>query len=294
MVSLECAVGTHGYSHLNSRRGYGFTQRQPRGAADHGATTAARDRPQPQGARHTPRQGSSSGRKRKKATKRAKAAKEWRDWHSISDWHGVTSRWFDYAAAPVSTEVQPREAKGVPHVYVYILPVLRDGHTVMQMRDREWGHMGLIGGELELWKQPVRSRLAEETAQRAKNKSTELPPSIWTHARREAWEEAGIHTSDWEFCDAVVRERTSVHTHWHSVVVLVLARVRSCPNVRSLLTTCVPRAPHLGVETLAIVPVPLTKSIAALRQVFAFQKHHDVHLACLLHMHRMCSAWARV
>lgn len=208
----------------------------------------------------------------------------WKMWSSPRDWERVATVWARYMhAAQARTDVvrvSPRDEPSVPHVYVYALPLLGDGSTVLQLRDQSLYHVGLFGGEVEAWRPEVCKHLCEmEGAPHPM-----LPRSVWQQAQAELQQELGVGALTCD--DVVVMERTSPFTHWCSIVVLVLGRVPACPDFRTVLTSCLPRARDLGYETLSVIPVtPMVSSVSTLQAVFKFQRHHDAHLAQLLRMH---------
>ena len=238
------------------------------------------------------------GQKQKK-NQTVQQSKTWKAWQSLNNrrnWNNIAKQWeqYDKWLAYQRSHFDPRDAQRMTHVYAYMLPVFADQSSVLQMRDRDAYHVGLFGGEVELWKKEVRRGLCGIESGRSRD---HLPCCIVQQAQKELLEEAGL--TDFSLRDAMVVEKINPRTRWRSVVVLMLVDVdsKTCQNFRQFVSCCLSLATDLGKETLTAVPVRTLSMDTArsLNSALKFQKHHFTHFQTLLQMHKMvsCEKWIK-
>ena len=192
-------------------------------------------------------------------------------------WEQILKGWARAGAAA------SRDTAGVIHVHLYALPIVVDGvseHALLQMRDRRAFHLGLFGGELELWREEVRGAI-----DRATEGGGGLLTILTDHLATELQEELGLTASlttlprTWTTQDIRMPDK-----NWHilNLAVPLILRGKSAtrmkfPLLRSM-TASAADAKHFGQETLAVIPVrlrrPANHALMGVGSACAFQPFH--------------------
>lgn len=191
------------------------------------------------------------------------------DWETVGcSWR----RWLTLAKNAGEDEPLglPRDALGPVHVFVYCLPLVSEGEAtlaLLQMRDRKAFHLGLFGGELELWGQGALDQLGSSESRRQ---------LLLQHLSAELLQELGLTMgSDAAPCGEWRAQRMArPRTGWQAAMIVLPVRVcasLSFPQVVRRATD----ARDFFIETRAVIPVRIHEELSVCVRVSPFQPYHD-------------------
>jgi 8-oxo-dGTP pyrophosphatase MutT (NUDIX family) len=184
-------------------------------------------------------------------------------------------------AGVVETKDNPR----MEHVYAYALPVLPNGFSLLQVRDRPRYTVGLFGGEVELWDEDLADVMRVELATTSKPVIPLLPRPVWAELQRELWEEMGLAAESLTPTTCHTFHYVSPRSGWRSYFLVVNVVVNDMATTQPQLrlgqvVSAARHAVHWGVESLGVITLPpklhLDSTIAGL----GMHRHHDMFLRC--------------